>query len=319
MDRRIKMDIKIYDVAVIGAGPAGLTASIYLGRAGLDYILFESGMPGGQMNNTEIIENYPGFSSIDAAELTEKMTSHAALWGGTPVYKTISSVEKIEGIFNLKAGSEIACYARSVILGTGLEPRLLGVKGEEKYRGRGVSYCATCDGAFFRNKTVLVVGGGDSAVEEGLLLAGIASKVSIVHRRDQLRAVDILQKRAFDKENMDVIWDSVLEEICGNAKFVTHVSIKNVKTGEISEVQTNGVFIYVGHLPVADFITIDVEKDKAGFFKTNDHMETSVPGLFVAGDLRSKPVRQVANAVGDAATAVGGASSYLLKTEFPAS
>ncbi|MCK5685576.1 FAD-dependent oxidoreductase, partial [bacterium] len=305
------MTNKIYDVAVIGAGPAGLTASVYLGRAGLEYILFEAGMPGGQLNNTEIIENYTGFSSIDAAELTEKMTDHAKLWGGNPVYKAISSVKKIDGIFNLESGGKIACQARSVIVATGLEPRLLGVKGEDEYRGRGVSYCATCDGAFFRKKTVVVIGGGDSAVEEGLLLAGLASKVSIVHRRDQLRAVDVLQKRAFEKENMDVIWDSVLEEICGDGKFVTHVKIKNVKTGEISESKTDGVFIYVGQLPVADFITLDIDKDKAGFFITNGHMETSVPGLFVAGDLRSKPVRQVANAVGDAATAVGGAFSYL--------
>lgn len=307
------MDQKIYDVAVIGAGPAGLTLAVYLGRAGHDYVLYEAGLPGGQLNNTEIIENYPGFSSIDASELTEKMKAHAEIWGGNPVYREITRIDKENELFRLESGAETVSFARCVVLATGLKPRNLGVEGEQTYKGKGISYCATCDGAFFRKKKVFVIGGGDSAVEEGLLLAGIADHVTIVHRRDQLRAVDILQKRAFEKANMDIVWDSVLDEICGNGKMVTHVKIRNVKTGEVNEAAADGVFIYVGHLPVADFLKMDVKKDNTGFFVTDERMETDVPGLFVAGDLRSKPVRQVANAVGDAATAAGGVSTYLIK------
>lgn len=238
---------KIYDVIIIGAGPGGMTAALYTSRSNLATLLLEHGIPGGEMNNTAEIENYPGFKSILGPELSERMYESAMQFGAEHKYGTVTRIV-VDGDYRIVEAGKKSYKTRTVIIATGSQHRKLGVPGEAEYNGRGVSYCAVCDGAFFKGKKLAVVGGGDSGVEEGIFLTKFAD-VNIVHRRDKLRAQKIIQDRAFKNEKIDITWDSVVEEIKGDGQRVTNVVIKNVKTNELMEKPIDGVFIYVGILP----------------------------------------------------------------------
>ncbi|GEB33318.1 thioredoxin-disulfide reductase [Brevibacillus parabrevis] len=302
-------DQKVYDVIIAGAGPAGMTAAVYTSRANMSTLMLERGIPGGQMANTEEIENYPGFSSILGPDLSTKMFEHAQSFGAEYAYGEIKEIRDEEPYKRVIAGDK-EYLAKSVIVATGAEHRLLGVPGEKELSGRGVSYCAVCDGAFFRNKELVVVGGGDSAVEEAVFLTRFASKVTIVHRRDQFRAQKILQKRAFENEKIEVIWDSAVKEIRGEGK-VQSVLLENTKTGEQSEFATDGVFIYVGMDPLTESVrSLGITND-AGYIVTDEKMYTKVKGVFAAGDVREKMLRQVVTATGDGSIAAQSAQHYV--------
>ena len=289
----------MYDTIVIGAGPAGMTAALYAARANLKVATLEQGAPGGQMNNTSDIENYPGFESISGPELSMKMFEPLEKLGVENLYGIVSGIEDKGDYKVVKTGDE-EYQTKTVIIATGAKHRHIGVAGEEEYNSRGVSYCAVCDGAFFRNQDLLVVGGGDSAVEEGIYLTRFANSVTIVHRRDELRAQKVLQDRAFANEKVKFIWDSVVEEIKGDDIKVCSVDIKNVKTGEV----TNHEF-------VSDYLTgLDVT-DQDGWVITDDKMATRIPGIFAIGDVRQKDLRQITTAVGDGATAGIEAYNYV--------
>ena len=301
----------MYDTIIIGAGPAGMTAALYAARSNLKVALIEGGLPGGQMNNTSDIENYPGYANISGPELAEKMFEPLENLGVEHLY---GFVEKIEDHGNIKKviTDDEEFETRTVIVATGSKHRLLGVPGEEELNSRGVSYCAVCDGAFFRDQDLLVVGGGDSAVEEAIFLTQFAKSVTIVHRRDELRAQKVLQDRAFANEKINFIWDSVVKEIKGENR-VESVVIENVKTNQVTEHAFGGVFIYVGLDPVSDF-TKDLQiQDESGWIVTDDHMKTSVAGVFAVGDVRQKDLRQVTTAVGDGA--IAGQEAYKYITE----
>ncbi len=292
----------MYDTIVIGAGPAGMTAALYAARSNLKVATLEQGAPGGQMNNTSDIENYPGFEMISGPELSMKMYEPLEKLGVENLYGIVEAI-KDEGDIKKVITSDATYETKTVIIATGAKHRLLEVKGEDTYSSRGVSYCAVCDGAFFRNQDLLVVGGGDSAVEEALFLTRFANKVTIVHRRDALRAQKLLQDRAFAHEKIDFIWDSVVEEIKGNDLKVTSVDIKNVKTGEVTNHEFGGVFIYVGLDPVSNMVTdLDIT-DEDGWIITDDHMRTNRKGIYAIGDVRQKDLRQITTAVGDGAMA----------------
>lgn len=292
----------MYDTIVIGAGPAGMTAALYAARSNLKVATLEQGAPGGQMNNTSDIENYPGFEMISGPELSMKMYEPLEKLGVENLYGIVEAI-KDEGDIKKVITSDATYETKTMIIATGAKHRLLEVKGEDTYSSRGVSYCAVCDGAFFRNQDLLVVGGGDSAVEEALFLTRFANKVTIVHRRDALRAQKLLQDRAFAHEKIDFIWDSVVEEIKGNDLKVTSVDIKNVKTGEVTNHEFGGVFIYVGLDPVSNMVTdLDIT-DEDGWIVTDDHMRTNRKGIYAIGDVRQKDLRQITTAVGDGAMA----------------
>lgn len=301
---------KSYDVIIIGAGPAGMTAALYASRANLSVLLLDRGIYGGQMNNTAAIENYPGFKSILGPDLAKDMYESATQFGAEYAYGSVESVEGQGDVKIVKTDSD-TFETKALVIGTGSEYRKLGVPGEDTYGGRGVSYCAVCDGAFFRNKHVVVIGGGDSAIEEGSYLTQLADKVTVIHRRDQLRAQQILQDRAFANEKMDFVWNSNVTEIVGDGKKVTGVKVNNNKTGESSEIAVDGVFIYVGINPITKpFMNLGIT-DENGWIETNDHMETKVPGIFAIGDVRKKDLRQVATAVGEGGTAGQQVYSYI--------
>ncbi|WNC14396.1 thioredoxin-disulfide reductase [Brevibacillus brevis] len=300
---------KIYDVIIAGAGPAGMTAAVYTSRANMSTLMLERGIPGGQMANTEEIENYPGFTSILGPDLSTKMFEHAQQFGAEYAYGEIKEVRD-EAPYKRVITSDKEYLAKSVIIATGAEHRLLGVPGEKELSGRGVSYCAVCDGAFFRNKELVVVGGGDSAVEEAVFLTRFASKVTIIHRRDQFRAQKILQKRAFENEKIEVIWDTAVKEIRGEGK-VQSVLLENNKTGEQREFATDGVFIYVGMDPLTESVrSLGITND-AGYVLTDEKMYTKVKGVFAAGDVREKMLRQVVTATGDGSIAAQSAQHYV--------
>ena len=301
----------MYDTIIIGAGPAGMTAALYAARSNLKVSLIEGGLPGGQMNNTSDIENYPGYANISGPELAEKMFEPLENLGVEHLYGFVENVED-HGEFKKVVIDDQIYETRTVIVATGSKHRLLGVPGEEELNSRGVSYCAVCDGAFFRDQDLLVVGGGDSAVEEAIFLTRFAKSVTIVHRRDELRAQKVLQDRAFANEKISFIWDSVVKEIKGENR-VESVVIENVKTNQVSEHAFGGVFIYVGLDPVSDF-TKDLQiQDESGWIVTDDHMKTSVAGVFAVGDVRQKDLRQVTTAVGDGA--IAGQEAYKYITE----
>ena len=288
----------MYDVIVIGAGPAGMTAALYASRSNLSVLLIERGAPGGQMNNTAEVENYPGFESIMGPELAQKMYDGVTKFGTKNAYGIVQDI-KDHGDYKEVICEEETYQAKTVIVATGCVHRKLGVNGEENFAGRGVSYCAVCDGAFFRNKRLLVVGGGDSAVEEAIYLTRFASEVVIVHRRDALRAQKIIQDRAFANDKISFLWDSVVEEITGNDMVVTGAKVKNVKTGEVYEEPADGVFIYVGLEPLTEpFKELGI-LNAAGWIETDDHMNTKIPGVFAVGDAREKDLRQITTAVGE--------------------
>lgn len=301
---------KIYDVIIIGAGPAGMTAAVYTSRANLSTLMIERGIPGGQMANTEEVENYPGFDHILGPELSTKMFEHAKKFGAEYAYGDVSEIIDGEEYKTVVSGKK-EYKARAIILSTGAEYKKMGIPGESELGGRGVSYCAVCDGAFFKNKNLIVVGGGDSAVEEGVYLTRFAEKVTIVHRRDQLRAQKILQDRAFANEKVDFIWNSTVKEIHEKDGKVGSVTLVSTVDGSESIVETDGVFVYIGMVPLtAPFASLGILND-AGYIVTNEKMETAVPGIFGAGDVREKTLRQIVTATGDGSIAAQTAQHYI--------
>jgi thioredoxin reductase (NADPH) len=301
---------EIYDVIIIGAGPAGMTAAVYASRANLKTGMIERGVPGGQMMNTEDIENYPGFDNIMGPELSTKMFEHSRKFGAEYIYGDVRSVEREnDETFSINLGNK-SISTKSVIVATGTKYRKLGIPGENDLSGRGISWCAVCDGAFFRNKKLVVVGGGDSAVEEAMYLTKFATSVTVIHRKDSFRAQKILQDRLFANEKIDVIWNHTVEEVHGDTK-VGSVMIKDVNTGEVKEFETDGLFIYIGMDPITDpFKNLGI-LDDAGYIVTDEHMKTSVPGVFAAGDVRAKMLRQIVTATGDGSIAAQEAYHYV--------
>ncbi|MBP3949976.1 thioredoxin-disulfide reductase [Bacillus suaedae] len=301
---------KIYDVVIAGAGPAGMTAAVYTSRANLSTIMLERGMPGGQMANTEDVENYPGFDHILGPDLSTKMFEHAKKFGAEYGYGDVKEIIDEGDIKIIKAGSK-EYKARAVIVATGAEYKKMGIPGEKELGGRGVSYCAVCDGAFFKQKELVVVGGGDSAVEEAVYLTRFASKVTVIHRRDELRAQKILQQRAFDNDKVEFIWNHVVNEINGENGKVASVTIEDTTTGEQKQFKTDGVFIYIGMLPLNESVKNLGITNEAGYVETNEEMETKVPGIFAAGDIREKSLRQIVTATGDGSLAAQNVQHYL--------
>lgn len=301
---------KIYDVVIIGSGPGGMTAALYASRANLSTLMIERGVPGGQMMNTADVENYPGFNTIMGPELSEKMFDGSKQFGAEYAYGNVKQIIDHETHKTVVVDNK-EYQAHAVIIATGADHRKLGVNGEADYTGRGVSYCAVCDGAFFRNKELIVVGGGDSAVEEGTYLTQFASKVTIVHRRDALRAQPILQQRAFKNEKVDFIWNATVEEVLGDQQKVTDLQIVDTQTGEKRSVAADGVFVYVGLLPLSEpFRDLGIT-DEEGWILTNENMETTIPGVFAIGDVRQKGLRQITTAVGDGSIAGQGVYNFV--------
>jgi len=301
---------RLYDVVIIGAGPAGMTAAVYASRANLDTLMLERGVPGGQMADTEAIENYPGFESVLGPDLSNKMFEHAQKFGAQYAYGEVKEVVD-HGDYKEVITGDKTYRTKTVIITTGAEYRKLGIPGEEELTGRGVSYCAVCDGAFFKDREIAVIGGGDSAVEEGMYLTRFAKKVTIIHRRDELRAQKILQDRAFENDKIEFIWDTVVEEIKEEDGKVGTLQLKNVKTGETSEFKTDGVFVYIGTVPLSEpFKSLGIVDDE-GYIPTNENMETEIPGIFAAGDIRVKDLRQVVTATGDGSIAAETAIKYI--------
>ncbi len=300
---------KDYDVIVVGAGPGGLSAAIYARRAGLKTLVLERATEGGQITLTNVVEDYPGFSSISGEELAEKFADHAREFGVKFANEEVMQIDLQGDVKKVKTDLNNEYTAKVVVVATGSNPRKLGVPGEEEFTNRGVSYCAVCDGSFFKGKEVVVIGGGDSAVEEGIYLSKIASKVRIIHRRDKLRAQKIIQDRAFKIPNIEFIWDTVVTEI-GGKDSVEYVTLKNVKSGETSKLETSGVFIYVGLVPNSELVKENVNVDQNGFILTDEHMETNVKGVYAVGDVRKTVLRQVLTAAADGAIAAVDLTKY---------
>lgn len=301
---------KNYDVIIIGAGPGGLTAALYASRANLSVLILDRGPYGGQMNNTDAIDNYPGFTEIKGPELGEKMYQSVMKFKPDFEYGDVQSVT-LEDDHKLVKTDTGDYTAPVIIIGTGADHRHLNVPGEEEYSGRGVSYCAVCDAAFFKDEDVVVIGGGDSAVEEGIYLAQLAKSVTIVHRRDKLRAQPELQKRAFDNKKIKFVWNAQTESIDGDGQKVTGITYLDKETGEKKTLSAAGVFIYVGVIPqTAPFKDLGI-LDEKGWIPTDEHMRTKVPGILALGDVRAKDLRQIANAVGDGSIAGQEAYNYL--------
>ena len=302
--------LETYDMVIVGGGPGGLTAGLYAARDKQDVIMLEKLSPGGQVLSTDWVENYSGFpDGIGGFDLMERMQKQAEKFGLKILSHEVSGVDftGAEKILKLNTGS---IAARSVILATGAQPRKLGIEGEGLLTGKGVSYCGTCDGPFYRDAVVAVIGGGDTALEEAIFLTRFAREVHVIHRRDQLRGTKILQERAFANEKIRFIWDTLPVRIEG-LTGVEKLCLKNVKTGEESVLQAEGVFIFVGTRPVTEFLNQAVDLDDQGFIKVNRKQETSNPGVFAAGDVTSGSFRQIASAVGDGASAALNAEKYL--------
>jgi len=300
-----------YDLVIIGGGPAGLTAGLYAARARMKVILLEMITPGGQILVTDWIENYPGFpEGISGAELVQRMTDQAKRFELPIESAEVSSLDFSKPVkqINLSDGGKLLTH--TIIIATGASPKRLGVPGEEKFSGRGVSFCGTCDGPFFKDRVIAAVGGGDTAVQESQFLTKFARKVYLIHRRDELRAEKILQERAFANEKIELVWDSVVTEINGLTN-VEKVTVKNVKTNETKNLAVDGCFIWIGTHPNADFLGDELQRDNYGFIITDTNMKTSVSGIFAAGDVRDTPIRQIATAVGDAVISVASAENYM--------
>ncbi|MGT2771550.1 thioredoxin-disulfide reductase [Streptococcus marimammalium] len=302
----------MYDLIVIGAGPAGITAALYAARSNLKVATIEQGAPGGQMNNTADIENYPGFELISGPELSMKMYEPLAKMGVENIYGIVTSIED-KGSYKIVKTDDNIYETKTVIIATGAKHRLLGAPGEDTFSSRGVSYCAICDGAFFRDQDLLVVGGGDSAVEESIFLARLAKSVTIVHRRDELRAQKVLQERAFTNDKIKFIWDTVVKEIKGDNVKVKSVVFENVKTKEITEQEFGGVFIYVGLIPVSSIVSNLGITDESGWIITDENMKTKIPGIFAVGDVRQKSFRQITTSVADGAIAAQNVYQYVIE------
>ena len=303
-----------HDVVIVGAGPAGMCAAMYAGRAMLNAVLLERGFPGGELLNTELIEDYPGFETIFGSELAQKFADHAAKFGAQiKTGVTVSTLRKRDdGMFETITDAGDTYLSPTAIITAGGTPVKLGIPGELEYAGKGVSYCAICDGAFFRNQTIAVVGGGDAAVEESDFLTRYASKVYLIHRRDELRASKILQRRVFENPKIELIWDTVVERVDGDTQgLVTNLALRNVNTSVTRDLAATGMFVFVGFRPNSGIIEGHVDHDEMGYLRTDQNMQTSIPGLFAAGDLRAQLTRQVTTAVGDATTAAIAAEKYL--------
>ncbi len=303
-----------YDVVIVGAGPAGMCAAMYAGRAMLRAVVLERGFPGGELLNTEVVEDYPGFEHILGHELAQKFADHAVKFGAE--FRNGVVVERVsklpDGSFETRTESGDAYLSPVVIVTAGGTPVKLGVPGELDSAGKGVSYCAICDGAFFRNQTIAVVGGGDAATEEADFLTRYADKVYLIHRRDELRASKILQERLFANPKAEVIWNTVVERVDGDDQgLVKSLKLRNVETNETSELPVTGMFVFIGFRPNTGIIDAHVDHDEMGYLKTDQNMQTSIRGLFAAGDVRAQLTRQVTTAVGDATTAAIAAEKYL--------
>lgn len=306
---------KNYDVVIVGAGPGGLCAGLYAARATRKTVCLEKYLPGGQIALTGDVEDYIGFEHIAGPDLANKFADHAKKFGLEIEMEEVEEVY-VDGDERVaKCASGNIYRGKAIILSTGGTPVKLGVPGEEEYSGKGVSYCAICDGAFFRDKVIAVVGGGDAAVEEGAFLTKYASKVIIIHRRDELRAQKIIQQRAFDNPKLEFMWDTVVESINGNGTVVTDLSVKNVKSGETSKLKVGAIFPYLGFHPNSNVTREKMNKDDNGYIVTDYRMETSIPGIFACGDVRAQLVRQVTNAVGDGTTAAVAAEKYIEELE----
>ncbi|HJS46595.1 MAG TPA: thioredoxin-disulfide reductase [Gemmatimonadales bacterium] len=302
-----------HDVIIVGGGPAGLCAAMYAGRGLLRALLLERGAPGGELLNTDLIEDYPGFPTVKGHELARLMTEHALKFGAELKQENVESIVRRDGdgLFEVSCIGGATYEAPAVILTAGGTPTKLGVPGEVEYAGRGVSYCAVCDGAFFRGEVIAVVGGGDAAVEEADYLTRYASKVYLVHRRDELRASRILQERLFANPRAEVIWDTVVREVRGGPGGVTALALEHARTGERRELPVTGFFVFIGFSPNSGLVKQHVAHDASGYLITDDRMMTSIPGLFAAGDLRVQLTRQVTTAVGDATTAAIAVEKFL--------
>jgi thioredoxin reductase (NADPH) len=299
------------DLVIIGGGPAGLAAGLYAARARLNVVLIEKTVPGGQILVTDWIENYPGFpEGLSGAELVMKLSEQVKRFD-LPIENGEVTSFDLSGPIREVHLADRTLKARSIIIASGASPRKLGVPGEERFYGKGVSFCGTCDAPFFKDRMVAAVGGGDTAVQESIYLTKFAKKVYLIHRRDQLRATKILQERAFENDKIEIVWDSVVTGIHGGLTNVENVAIKNVKTGEESRLAVDGCFIWVGIHPNTDFLGNDIKRDEWGCILTDQRMETSVPGVFAVGDVRNTPLRQVATAVGDGAIGAVSAEHYI--------
>ncbi len=302
---------KIYDVAIIGGGPAGLSAGLYASRARMSAIIIEKAKWGGQAGTTEELENYPGSVEMPTGpKLMERMRSQAEAFGTELTKGEVAGLDISDKVKKIKLSSGNDISAKTIIIATGAQPMLLGIPGELELRGKGVSYCATCDADFFEELEVVVVGGGDAAVEEAIYLTKFADKVSIIHRRDEFRAAKSIVEKAMNNEKINVIWDSVITEIYGDG-IVEGVKIKNVKTEEITDFRTDGVFMFVGTVPISEFAKGAVEMDQKGYIKADEEMRTSIEGIYAAGDVRVKSLRQVITAAADGAIAAVNAEKYI--------
>jgi thioredoxin reductase (NADPH) len=303
---------KEFELVIIGAGPAGLTAGLYGKRSALDAVVLERGIPGGQLLNTELIDDYPGLPEVDGHELADRMTKHAQKFGLQIDSATVKGIKKLDdGDFRVTTEEGPVYRAPAVILTAGGTPNKLNVPGEEEYSGRGVSYCAICDGAFFKGETIAVAGGGDAATEEAEFLTRYVEKLYLIHRREELRAQKILQQRVFDNPKIEIIWNSVVEEVLGDERGMKQLRLRDVVGGAESLLDATGLFVFIGFRPNTGLLEEHAEHDAGGYLITDRDMRTSIPGLFVAGDVRAQLTRQITTAVGDATTAVIAAEKYL--------
>jgi thioredoxin reductase (NADPH) len=304
-----------YDLVIIGGGPAGLTAGLYAARARLNVVLIEKAALGGQVIISDWVENYPGFpDGLNGFELMQRMADQAKRFGLTIETNEVTSLDLTNPVKQINL-SDRTVSTNTIIIATGASPRKLGVPGEDTFSGKGVSFCATCDGPFFKDRIAAAVGGGDTAVKESIFLTKFAKKVYLIHRRDRLRATKILQERALENDKIEIIWDTIVTDINGGLTDVETLTLKNVKTNETRTLPVDGCFIWVGTSPNTAFLGNTISVDKSGFVIVDLSMETSVPGVYAAGDIRNPLCRQIVTAVGDAAMAVYSAESYLEKVK----
>ncbi len=305
------MEPEILDLVIIGGGPGGLTAGLYAMRAALKTVLIEKGLPGGQINLTESVENYPGFENITGFDLSQKFLQHAQSYGLEVRQEEVTAVEPGLEYHTVRLGNGGALNAHAVILATGGSPRKLNIPGELEYYGRGVSYCATCDGFFFRDKTVIVVGGGDTALEEAIYLAKITRRVYLAHRRDAFRASRILQQRLMAEAKVDILWNTVVTEVKADGQGVHAVELQDTQTQARRELAVDGVFIFIGFKPNNQLVPAGVRMDKDGYVMTDDCCQTNMPGVFVIGDLRQKYAKQIVLAAADGCNAALAAALFV--------
>lgn len=304
------------DVVIVGGGPAGLTAGIYASRGQLDTLILEKGLPGGQIAQTEDVENYPGFpEAVTGPELSQRMVQQAEKFGARILMDEVTALSRRpDGRFQVR-GYDQDYVARSVILAVGANPRKLGVPGEDEFFGRGVSTCATCDGFFYRGQHVVVVGGGDAAIEEGLFLTKFADRVTIIHRRDELRANKVAQERAFANDKMHFEWNTIVDEVLGQDGQVTGVRVHDTVTGDERVIDTDGVFVYIGHIPNTDWLDGVIELGPTGYVAVTDEIFTNVEGVFAAGDVADEIYRQLGTSVGAGTRAAMTAERWLAERE----